>query len=712
MGNYNEILQKTKELYNGLYANDVNSFCAVPEYLGKCASIFKEFIDDGAECSESMINAYNKAAACYRAQTVIGLADALKYDMERIFQSANGDETKNVCIDNKVISSDNLKRNLDSIESNRDDIYKKFYDINIDSVEKDEKLVIDINGTMAMNTDDGLIYLNSQYDREYAASKWVDSLEEIKYNNVVFICGIADFSYIRELLKRISEDTSVIVYEPNKEVFEADIIYTDISDILTKKNVLIIVKGLNDEYIWDSIGLTTNYINIEQLKIFSSPAYDVINYDEIKEYEEECKRCLVSMQINNNTIMLKNRFTSYNIIMNLQIVKNSTDIMRVRDIFAEYGVCDNVPAIVIAAGPSLDKNIKYLKNAKGHAFIIAVDSAIRMCFKYDIVPDVIVTLDPDKERVLFENDKVNEIPMFFGTHATYDVVKQNRKKTILYNNMKFFYYFLNQMDVQTGLIDTGSSVANSAFSIARYLGFKDIIIIGQDLAFSGNKKHASDVYDDGGVNDKERNSGMYTTIEGLNGETLLTYKNFKVYRDWYERFIKNDKEVHLINATEGGALIHGADNMRLEDAINRFCVRDVDILKYIDMAPMMIPDDRKDEFDSCIQKSIDNLDELKAISEKCLAAYEEMAVCKDEARRKELAVKTDTYSKELYDYMEMEMVEYHARKVENIEASGIYDDTDVDIWEDTARRGINVVKAYLEGIKDTKEIFIECYKGL
>ena len=64
MGNYNEILQKTKELYNGLYSNDVNSFCAIPEYLGKCASIFKEFIDDGAECSESMINAYNKAAAC------------------------------------------------------------------------------------------------------------------------------------------------------------------------------------------------------------------------------------------------------------------------------------------------------------------------------------------------------------------------------------------------------------------------------------------------------------------------------------------------------------------------------------------------------------------------------------------------------------------------------------------------------------------------
>ena len=58
------------------------------------------------------------------------------------------------------------------------------------------------------------------------------------------------------------------------------------------------------------------------------------------------------------------------------------------------------------------------------------------------------------------------------------------------------------------------------------------------------------------------------------------------------------------------------------------------------------------------------------------------------------------------------MVEYHARKVENIESSGIYDDTDVDIWEDTARRGINVVKAYLEGIKDTKEIFIKCYKGL
>lgn len=64
-------------------------------------------------------------------------------------------------------------------------------------------------------------------------------------------------------------------------------------------------------------------------------------------------------------------------------------------------------------------------------------------------------------------------------------------------------------------------VANMVLSILNYLGFHKIIAIGLDLAFLKDKKHASVVYDDGGINEAEKDD--YTEVKGQNGETLLTY---------------------------------------------------------------------------------------------------------------------------------------------------------------------------------------------
>ena len=60
----------------------------------------------------------------------------------------------------------------------------------------------------------------------------------------------------------------------------------------------------------------------------------------------------------------------------------------------------DISAIVIAAGPSLNKNIKELKRAKGKAFLIAVDTAVKRLLKEGIVPDMYATLDGMKTAEL------------------------------------------------------------------------------------------------------------------------------------------------------------------------------------------------------------------------------------------------------------------------------------------------------------------------
>ena len=89
--------------------------------------------------------------------------------------------------------------------------------------------------------------------------------------------------------------------------------------------------------------------------------------------------------------------------------------------------------------------------------------------------------------MLFEDDMINDIPFFYNECSTHDVLENNRAKLILYNNSRYIYDSLNSLGKNNDAIDVGGSVACFCFSIARYLGFKNIIVIGQDLAFTDNK---------------------------------------------------------------------------------------------------------------------------------------------------------------------------------------------------------------------------------
>lgn len=698
------IINKTKEIYDGLYANDVNSFRKVPDYLNELETTSSVFLKETVVDIELLITEIKKVIQAYKTQSVIAIADILKYEIEPFLFKIYNIRERDYFYNKEHISRDNFKKNISVLDGERKEIYREFRNIDTSVLDNDKDIIIDKEGNIAVNTISGLVLLNSIYDDEYASLQWVNSLGKINYNDIVLICGIGNFSYIRKLLKSVDKDICIIIYEPDKRIFEANIIYTDIRDILLRKNTLLLIEGINEELLENYLGAAFNFINIFSSKIFSLPGYDVLYYDLIKKYVKKCTRYLEYLKVNNNSVISLNEKVNYNAIMNLQFIKKSTDILRIKELLEEDKIGDRIPAIVVAAGPSLDKNIKYLSEAKGKACIICVDSAVRMMLKNNIIPDMLVTLDPDKERILFEDDRVNDMYLCYSVHGTHDVIKKNKKKKILYNNMAFWYNSLKELNVETAMIDVGGSVANAAFSIARYLGFKNIIVIGQDLAFTNEKKHASVVYDDGGINEKEK--GLYTTIDGIDGTQMLTYANFKVYRDWYERLLESDKALNMINATEGGALIHGAINMRLEDAIKKYCNEGISVAQYIEKSKLLINGDLVEKFNHSIKECIQEIKKIRETYMHCLQLYDEILLTDDVKQRMELSKKITNLNDEMEKKKELEFIGYYARKTEEIESCGIYDEENKnDIWEDTVKRGKKVVQAYIEGADIVKNLF-------
>ena len=256
----------------------------------------------------------------------------------------------------------------------------------------------------------------------------------------------------------------------------------------------------------------------------------------------------------------------------------------------------DIPAIIVAAGPSLNKNIKELKKAKGRAFIIAVDTAIKPLLAEGIIPDMFAIVDGKKPIELVEKEEARNIPLLTSISAANSVLSYHTGKKFFYNEG---YVYINSMFYRNGesfeTVACGGSVATSAFALAFMIGIDTIILVGQDLALTGNKTHADGTFQEKMETIDTSHSIM---VPGNIEKEVPTRDDFKMYLEWYNQYIKDCKEYRkqfkVINATEGGAKIDGTEVMTLKDAIDRECKKKIDIQECFEkLHPVFDENERK-----------------------------------------------------------------------------------------------------------------------
>lgn len=95
-------------------------------------------------------------------------------------------------------------------------------------------------------------------------------------------------------------------------------------------------------------------------------------------------------------------------------------------------LCDiiptNIPAIIVSAGPSLNKNIMELKRAKNKAFIVAVDTAVRPLVNAGIIPDMYVIVDGLKPKELLDFDEAKRIPLMPSITSAKEILENHTGK--------------------------------------------------------------------------------------------------------------------------------------------------------------------------------------------------------------------------------------------------------------------------------------------
>ena len=241
-------------------------------------------------------------------------------------------------------------------------------------------------------------------------------------------------------------------------------------------------------------------------------------------------------------------------------------------------------AVIVCPGPSLSKNIDYLKEIKGKALIICVLHALRPLRKAGIIPDIVIHTDPQNLKALSRIE--NELEVSLYDHwinaeelegVSYFVTSSSGSPDNFDFPVKEVIWMSPGMRIGAFLpIDlfdytrVGGSVSHSAFDLAIEFGFSKIALVGQDLALSETGElYANNAELDLSPN-RMANLGEEFKTKGFYGNEVTTNASFSFFAQFYKHFAKQvnaETNIKLFNCTEGGVYLEGFDHISLKKFI-------------------------------------------------------------------------------------------------------------------------------------------------
>ena len=417
------------------------------------------------------------------------------------------------------------------------------------------------------------IFLHSAYDPEKEANTLIKEIEND--TDLIFIFGIGA-GYLINAVKKLNVNIAVI--EPSIKFFNLLIDNFKLDKIL-EDNITFFIGGDDIEDIEKFISIE----NTKKVKFFITRSYANLFGEEALFYQQKVLSIVDKKIININTISRFDKLWAYNIASN--VAKISTHY-GANKFFDKY---KNIPAVIVSAGPSLEKNIRKLREMKNKALIIAVDTAMKPLFSHNISPHFVITIDPQKKNSkYFRNVYFKDSVLIAESSVDKEAIDSFNGAIYFINSIfPLAKYFMEELG-NRGDITTGGSVSTAAYDFAIRIGANPIIMVGLDLSFPNYQTHIKGSYHEENFFTEtykldSYDSRIYKVLiagnlreeKNIYNEKVWTDSRFNMYKNWYEEQCLKYNQIKFYNATEGGIIINGMENINLEELIQKF--NDIDI---------------------------------------------------------------------------------------------------------------------------------------
>lgn len=406
------------------------------------------------------------------------------------------------------------------------------------------------------------------YSPVYLESNPLDGLQGILNTlhgikgKVVCLMGDSLFLHTEAVLERVGDYNLVVLFEAVPAILNKVMNTVNISAVLAHPNIRLAVGSLADPYSIfhkeDDTLFTSNggiFIDFPAAMSFSHAWYN--------EKHKQWDSYLNSRRVSKRTAAHAGARFFKNSLGNVMALAESEPLASLKNTFRGR------PALIVASGPSLSKNIEQISQWKDKALIIAADSALAPLARHHIKPHMIVSVDYNDftyEKLSPYTDLLKDVALIHLPAVTSKILNyiefSERYYTFADQGMMSFFKMI--LDGDLDALNDIQSVIHLALKTAQVAGCDPIIFTGLDLAYAGEQDHV-----EGTLlhwNNNHTTAPEDVMIEGALGGTVLSRKEFVGMLEICERMMAQVPDRHYIDATEGGARKKGTQVMSLKQA--------------------------------------------------------------------------------------------------------------------------------------------------
>lgn len=412
-------------------------------------------------------------------------------------------------------------------------------------------------------------YINEISPFVYFVNSKVPKIQE--FNNLLkyIILGTGLGFHIPKIHEKIKSHCYLIV-EPSLEVFRLSLFTTDYTKIATESKVIFSVAEDESEFKKTfELFIGEAFVYNHYLKLFKLS-------DETNFYTERIQRFLVSQE--HLTYSFDRIFLS--LYRTHKCIKNKYKILHLQKMnLIEYS---KKPMIVLGAGPSLQKNIDFLKENQDKFIIIAIYATLPILEQHNIKPDIITQYDSQKDIVLSTLNNIQNIDFFKDAIFLFASHLDNKLYKTFGNFNMYIFQALYELKKGFGVL-TSPSIGEMTYALSLFLSSKDIYLLGLDLAMDKvtRKTHVdghagSNAYqnlkdfDESKLQDFDLKNNTIK-IKGNFDKEVYSTAVFKMSVDIFNFFTKNYKNsAHLVYNLSDGAYFEDSiplkiKNIKLDD---------------------------------------------------------------------------------------------------------------------------------------------------
>jgi hypothetical protein len=475
------------------------------------------------------------------------------------------------------------------------------------------------------------IYLHSRYDPRAEAESFADSVK-LEGKFCLVVSGFALAYHLLALRRRLPTSAAIVVTEPDLVLIKTALEHVDCAELI-RPGRFAVLTDTNAAHVQEKLQPMQAMMMLGA-QFVGHPASERVAGKFHRQLRKQITDFAAYVKTSLVTLVANAQITATNVANNLPTYVASPPIDLLENRFAGY------PAVIIAAGPSLRRNVDQLHDAGGRAVLIAVQTVFKQLLARGIRPHFVTSLDyHEVSRRFFEGiDDFARVHLVAEPKATWHVIDAFRGPVSLLGN-EFAQRCLGAEHAVRAGLKSGATVAHLAFYLAEYLGCNPIILVGQDLAFSDGLYYAPGA----AIHQQwQPELGRFTTLEMKEWERVVRHRAIlRPITDVHGRPAYTDEQMftylqqfevdfaatraRVIDASEGGVVKRHTEIMPLAEALQHYATRPlpVDALRYRDETTWFhasaLALARQE-----VEGRLKELDGLRAVCTETLALLEEM----------------------------------------------------------------------------------------